>query len=147
MGYFDDNKFNDVIQRVNRILNPKLQVPKPMGRFAWAALFTCSMPVIYLSAAVTLAPVVPGFSLQGLWICPFCRNGKSPVRMIAQEIPKRPSSPAAPLNPPRPEDPPITKCILLDNRGSMRDKRAAVKAAALAVVKSLRPDDEFCVGR
>ena len=36
-------------------------------------------------------------------------------------------------------------CILIDNSGSMRDKRAAVKAAALALVKAIRPGDEVCI--
>ena len=53
-------KDSNVIRRVNRILDRRLQVSKPFGRFAWVTLIACSMPVIYLSAAVTLAPVVPG---------------------------------------------------------------------------------------
>jgi beta-lactamase regulating signal transducer with metallopeptidase domain len=129
---------SNVIHRVNRILNRKVQIPKPLGRLAWATLFACSMPVIYLSAAVTLAPVVPVLAAKAADL-PLLPKQKSPVKLIAQDIPKRPASPSAPLAPP------ITMCILLDNSGSMRDKRAAVKAAALAVVKSLRPDDQLCI--
>ena len=44
-----------MIRRVNRILNRRLPVPKPFGRLAWVTLFACSLPVIYLSAAVKLA--------------------------------------------------------------------------------------------
>ena len=49
-------KESNVIRRVNRILNRRLQVPKPFGRPAWVTLIACSLPVIYLSAAVKLAP-------------------------------------------------------------------------------------------
>ncbi len=36
-------------------------------------------------------------------------------------------------------------CFVLDNSGSMRDKREAAKAAVLAFAKSLRPGDELCI--
>jgi Ca-activated chloride channel family protein len=36
-------------------------------------------------------------------------------------------------------------CIVIDNSGSMRDKRAAVMAAALALVKGSKPDDDVCI--
>ena len=36
-------------------------------------------------------------------------------------------------------------CVLIDNSGSIRDKRAEVKAAALALVKAAKPDDEVCI--
>ncbi len=36
-------------------------------------------------------------------------------------------------------------CILIDNSGSMREKRATVKAAALALMKASKPHDEVCV--
>jgi beta-lactamase regulating signal transducer with metallopeptidase domain len=130
-------KNSNVIRRVNRILNRRTQVPKSLGRFAWVTLFACSMPVIYLSAALTLTPVVPSFPVKAAEL-PLFPERKFPVTLIAQAIPNRPS-------PPRREDPPITICILLDDSGSMRDKREAVKAAALAVVKSLRPGDEICI--
>jgi Ca-activated chloride channel family protein len=41
--------------------------------------------------------------------------------------------------------PPITVCILIDNSGSMRDKRAAVMAASLALVRASKPHDEVGV--
>jgi beta-lactamase regulating signal transducer with metallopeptidase domain len=43
-------KQSNVMRRVNRILNRRLQVPKPFGRLAWVTLVVCSLPVIYLSA-------------------------------------------------------------------------------------------------
>jgi Ca-activated chloride channel family protein len=36
-------------------------------------------------------------------------------------------------------------CILIDNSGSMRDKRALVKAAALALVRASKSHDEVCI--
>lgn len=47
---------SNVKRRVDRILKTAFQVPKPFGRSAWVALFVSSVPVIYLSAAVSLAP-------------------------------------------------------------------------------------------
>ena len=38
--------------------------------------------------------------------------------------------------------PSITMCILIDNSGSMSDKRAGVRAASLALVRASNPDDE-----
>ena len=36
-------------------------------------------------------------------------------------------------------------CILIDNSGSMRDKRGLEKAAALALVRASKPHDEVCI--
>jgi hypothetical protein len=101
---------SNVIRRVNRILNRGFQIPKPFGRLARVTLLACSLPVIYLFAAVKLA-------------------SSSPQRTVS-----RPAEAA-----------PITMCILLDNSGSMRDKRAGVKAAALALVNASKPNDEVCI--
>jgi Ca-activated chloride channel family protein len=40
------------------------------------------------------------------------------------------------------EAPSITMCILIDNSGSMSDKRAGVMAASLALVRASKPNDE-----
>jgi Ca-activated chloride channel family protein len=45
----------------------------------------------------------------------------------------------------RPEDVPVSMGILVDNSGSMNDKRARVAAAALALVKASNPDDEVFI--
>ncbi len=129
---------SNVIRRVHRILSRSL-VPKPLGRFAWMTLIASSMPVIYLSAAVTLAPVVPALPVKAADL-PLLRERKSPVRLIAQAEPNRTAT-----APPRPAEPPLTVCLLLDNSGSMRNKREAAKAAALALVKESRPGDELCI--
>ena len=45
----------------------------------------------------------------------------------------------------RREDLPVSLCLVVDNSGSMREKRQAVEAAALALVKDSNPQDESCV--
>ena len=43
------------------------------------------------------------------------------------------------------EDVPVSMGLIIDNSGSMRDKRAKVEAAALSLVKDSNPDDEVFV--
>jgi Ca-activated chloride channel homolog len=43
------------------------------------------------------------------------------------------------------EDIPVSIGLIIDNSGSMRDKRARVEAAALALVKESNPDDEVFI--
>ena len=43
------------------------------------------------------------------------------------------------------EDIPVSMGLIIDNSGSMRDKRAKVEAAALALVKDSNPEDEVFV--
>src|SRR6266849_6574690 len=45
----------------------------------------------------------------------------------------------------RREDVPVSMGIIIDNSGSMRDKRAKVNAAALALVKDSNPQDEVFI--
>jgi len=45
----------------------------------------------------------------------------------------------------RREDTPVSMALVVDNSGSMRQKRQAVEAAALALVKDSNPQDETCV--
>jgi VWFA-related protein len=45
----------------------------------------------------------------------------------------------------RHEDIPVAMCIVVDNSGSMREKRQKVNAAALNLVRSSNPDDEVCI--
>jgi VWFA-related protein len=45
----------------------------------------------------------------------------------------------------RREDVPVSMGLIIDNSGSMRDKRAKVEAAALALVKDSNPDDEVFI--
>src|SRR5437762_9438300 len=43
------------------------------------------------------------------------------------------------------EDVPVSLGLIIDNSGSMRDKRAKVAAAAIALVKDSNPEDEVFV--
>jgi Ca-activated chloride channel homolog len=45
----------------------------------------------------------------------------------------------------RHEDIPVAMCIVIDNSGSMREKREKVNAAALNLVRSSNPNDEVCI--
>jgi Ca-activated chloride channel homolog len=45
----------------------------------------------------------------------------------------------------RHEDIPVSMCIVVDNSGSMREKRQKVNAAALDLVSSSNPNDEVCI--
>jgi Ca-activated chloride channel homolog len=45
----------------------------------------------------------------------------------------------------RQEDIPVSMCIVIDNSGSMREKRDKVNKAALNLVRSGNPQDEVCV--
>jgi Ca-activated chloride channel family protein len=45
----------------------------------------------------------------------------------------------------RHEDIPVAMCIVVDNSGSMRDKRPKVNAAALNLVRASNPNDEVCI--
>jgi len=45
----------------------------------------------------------------------------------------------------RRDDAPVSMALVIDNSGSMRDKRQAVEAAALALVKDSNPQDETSV--
>ena len=45
----------------------------------------------------------------------------------------------------RHEDIPVAMCIVVDNSGSMREKRPKVNAAALNLVRASNPNDEVCI--
>jgi Ca-activated chloride channel homolog len=45
----------------------------------------------------------------------------------------------------RHEDIPVSMCIVVDNSGSMREKRQKVNAAALNLVSASNPNDEVCI--
>jgi len=45
----------------------------------------------------------------------------------------------------RHEDIPVAMCIVVDNSGSMREKRQKVNAAAVNLVRASNPNDEVCI--
>jgi len=145
---------SDVTRRVNRILKSAFQVPKPLGRSAWAALFVFSAPVIYLSAAVSLAPARrDAMTLQHALISN--RRAEQPLQPLSLEHTSesdRLSDVVSNQNPKssmsvqsQREDRPLAMCILLDTSGSMDQKRAEAMTAALALAKASKPHDEICI--
>lgn len=52
---------------------------------------------------------------------------------------------AQPITSFRHEDIPVAMCIVVDNSGSMREKREKVNAAALNLVRASNPNDEVCI--
>jgi hypothetical protein len=146
---------SNVIRRVNRILNRRFQMAKPFGRVGWVILLACGVPVIYLSAAIRLAPAnrestmllhasLPPRPAEGARQ-PVLLEQKSPAMRIAQATPNHPPSPAHPVKPFPEDDLPITMCILIDNSGSMSNKRVQVNAAALSLVKASKARDQVCI--
>jgi Mg-chelatase subunit ChlD len=135
---------SNVIRRVNRILQARAPLPKPFGRLAWVTLLACSLPVIYLSAAVKLASAVAASPVAAAPQRVFPVR-KSSARLIAQASPNQPLRPTPPPAALRPDEASITLCILIDSSGSMWGKRPAVEAAALALVAALKPRDKVCI--
>jgi Mg-chelatase subunit ChlD len=146
---------SNVKRRVNRILRRAFQVPKPFGRSAWAALFVTSVPVIYLSAAVSLAParqdsimlkhaLIPNRRAKEL-LQPLLQEHKSRTGLLSDVVSNQnPKSSISPVQSQR-EERPLTICLLLDTSGSMDQKRAEAVSAALAFVKASKPHDEVCI--
>jgi Mg-chelatase subunit ChlD len=96
----------------------------------------CSLPVIYLSATLKVWQVSP-------IVLPAARV-PTPALLPQAAIAKTPDTPRSVTRPKR-EDMAVTMCLVIDNSGSMRGKREAVKAAAFALVKALTPDDDVCI--
>jgi len=147
-------KESNVARRLNRIMSWRLPAAKPFGRMAWVMLLTCSMPLIYLSAAVELAPgnrpaaglehtVVQGQSLEV--VAPSLPRENPTRALIAQAAPNQPLRSAPPIIPSGRDNVPVSMCILIDNSGSMLGKQNEAKAAALALVGASKPGDEFCI--
>jgi beta-lactamase regulating signal transducer with metallopeptidase domain len=146
---------SNVTRRVNRILKRAFQVPKPFGRSARAALFVSSVPVIYLSAAVSLAPARrDSMTLKPALISnrraeellqPLLQEHESRTGLLSDVVSNQnPKGSVSPVQS-QSEDRPLAICILLDTSGSMYEKRAEVIAAALTLVKATTPHDEFCI--
>lgn len=106
-------------------------MPKPFGRLSWVTLLACTLPVIYLSAAVQLAPAN--------------REVAASMTQVAQAAPNRPLQPARPLPPVQRGEVPVSLCILIDNGGAMREKPDRLMAAVSVFVETSKLDDEVCI--
>lgn len=146
---------SNVTRRVNRILKRAFQAPKPFSRSAWAVLFLSSGPVIYLSAAVSLAParrdsitleraLIPHPNAEAL-LQPPLQEHTSRTGLLSDVVSnQKPKSSMSPVQSQR-EERPLAMCILLDTSGSMDEKRAEAMTAALAFIKASNPHDEICI--
>lgn len=91
------------------------------------AVFTSETRLVVLHASVSdkNGKLIPNLPQSAFKV--FENNVEQPVKLFKRE------------------DVPVSLGILVDNSGSMRDKRAKVEAAALALVKASNPDDEVFV--
>jgi BlaR1 peptidase M56/von Willebrand factor type A domain len=145
---------SNVTRRVNRILKRAFHVPKPFGRSAWIALFVPSVPVIYLSAAMSLAPVrrdsttlkhplISSRRTEEL-LRPLLQEQRSRTGVLSDVIPNQNPKSSASSVQFQSEGRPLAICILLDTSGSMYERGAEV-IAALTLVKATTPQGEFCI--
>ena len=146
---------SNVTRRVNRILKRTFQVPKPFGRSAWAAVFVSSVPVIYLSAAVSLAPARrDSMTLKHALISnrraeelfrPLSPEHKSQTGLRSDVVSNQDPKSSMSTDQSHSEYWPLAICILIDTSGSMDKKLARAMTAALAFVKASKPHDQICI--
>jgi Ca-activated chloride channel family protein len=99
-------------------------------------------PVVDPAGGDDIAVFRAGTQLVDLTVSVLDKNGK-PISGIPQSAFKvYENNIEQPVKVFRSEDQPVSIGIIIDNSGSMRDKRAKVAAAALALVKNSNPQDE-----
>lgn len=144
---------SNVTRRVNRILKSTFKVPKPFGGLAWVVLCLWSVPVIYVSAAVSFAParrdsittnhaLIPNRNAKEL-LQPSLQEPRTAMGLLAGVVSNQNLSPISIQS--QRQERPLAICILLDTSGSMYEKRAEVIAAALALMKATTAQVEFCI--
>jgi VWFA-related protein len=146
-------KESNVSRRLGRIANWRA-APKPFGRATALILLACSLPLIYLSAAVELAAVTRRATAEAQTALPAqsqetvndAASPSAPERnLVTQAAPNPRPRPAPPVLSSGPDNPPVSMCIVIDTSGSMLSRKNEVKAAALALVGAARPGDEICI--
>jgi Mg-chelatase subunit ChlD len=145
---------SNVTRRVNRILKRTFQISKPFSRLAWASLLVWSALVIYLSAAVSVAPVgrdsitlkhapVPDRHAEAVHQA-VLKEQKAPS-LLADVVSNHNLKSSTPPVQSQHDERALAICILLDTSGSMYEKRAEVMAAAIPLVQASKPHDEVCI--
>ena len=113
------------------------------------AVLRCATALLLLTAAAIWAQDQPIFrSDTRLVVCHVTvvdKNGHFVTNLPQDAFTVFENGAPQPIKIFRREDVPVSLGLIIDNSGSMRDKRTKVEAAALALVKDSNPDDEVFV--
>jgi VWFA-related protein len=113
------------------------------------AVLRCAIALLSLTAAAIWAQEQPIFrSDTRLVVCHVTvvdKNGHFVTNLPQDAFTVFENGAPQPIKIFRREDVPVSLGLIIDNSGSMRDKRTKVEAAALALVKDSNPDDEVFV--
>jgi hypothetical protein len=113
------------------------------------AVLRCAIALLALTAAAIWAQEQPIFrSDTRLVVCHVTvvdKNGHFVTNLPQDAFTVFENGAPQPIKIFRREDVPVSLGLIIDNSGSMRDKRTKVEAAALALVKDSNPDDEVFV--
>ena len=113
-----------VVAAVCFVWAQQVKPPSPAPADQETAIFTADTNLVVLYASVV------------------DKNGKLLTTLPQSAFKVYENNVEQPLKTFRHEDVPVSMGILIDNSGSMRDKRTKVAAASLALVKASNPDDE-----
>jgi Ca-activated chloride channel family protein len=113
-----------VVAAVCFVWAQQVKPPSPVPADQETAIFTADTNLVVLYASVV------------------DKNGKLLTTLPQSAFKVYENNVEQPLKTFRHEDVPVSMGILIDNSGSMRDKRTKVAAASLALVKASNPDDE-----
>ena len=119
----------------------------PLNRKKW--LFAGLLSAVLAALAVHAQDEVPIFTTEikevTLHVSVLDKSGKLITNIPKSAFKVSEDNVEQPIKIFRREDVPVSMGILVDNSGSMNDKRARVAAAALALVKASNPEDEVFI--
>ncbi len=112
--------------------------------------------LLILTAGLTLAQAPPatqdeipvfraGTALKVLHVTVLDKNGKLLINVPQSAFKVYENNVDQPIKSFQREDVPVSMGIIIDNSGSMRDKRSKVAAASMALVKASNPQDEMFI--
>jgi beta-lactamase regulating signal transducer with metallopeptidase domain len=91
----------NVETRINRILDETLRIPKALGRRGWTALAAIAVPLMYMAAAIQLAPAqttVPAIPQPPPPPAPQVTIAQTPAPPVPPAPPQPPPAPIRPRN-------------------------------------------------
>jgi Ca-activated chloride channel homolog len=119
----------------------------PLNRKKW--LFAGLLTAVLAALAIYAQDEVPIFTTEikevTLHVSVLDKSGKLITNIPKSAFKVFEDNVEQPIKIFRREDVPVSMGILVDNSGSMNDKRARVAAAALALVKASNPEDEVFI--